>query len=259
MVRSGNVAVFLQARIGSTRLPSKALFDLAGKTALARAMIRLKKIKADNYVVLTDRDSYSMLEKETRKYGFDIMEGPADDVLKRFALAVEKYSPVTFIRATGDNPLVFYNQGQYILSDHIAKNADHSWLTGMPLGAGVEIVKSEKLLEADKNAADPYEREHVTPYLYRRPSLFRLNHPEADIASIYPQGRITMDTMNDYLYIKKIFESDDISAAKNMTQNVTESLTQGLTESLTQNLTENTEKLINWLKKNPHPDNKIQS
>jgi hypothetical protein len=68
-----------------------------------------------------------------------------------------------------------------------------------------------------------------------------------------------MDTMNDYLYIKKIFESDDISAAKNMTQNVTESLTQGLTESLTQNLTENTEKLINWLKKNPHPDNKIQS
>ncbi len=239
MVRSGNVAVFLQARIGSTRLPSKALFDLNGITALGRAMIRLKRIKADNYVVLTDRDSFAILEKETQKYGFEIMEGPADDVLKRFALAVEKYSPLNFVRATGDNPLVFYRQAQFILSEHIEKNADHSWFTGMPLGAGVEIVKSEKLLEAEKNATDPYEREHVTPYLYRRPSLYKLNHPEADIRSIYPDGRITMDTMNDYLYIKRIFEIDNITG--------------------TDCLTESTERLIDWLKKNPHPDSNRKS
>ncbi|MCP5514813.1 MAG: acylneuraminate cytidylyltransferase [Spirochaetales bacterium] len=239
MVRSGNVAVFLQARIGSTRLPSKALFDLNGITAIGRAMIRLKRIKADNYVVLTDRDSYAILEKETQKYGFEIMEGPADDVLKRFALAIIKYSPVTFVRATGDNPLVFYRQAQFILSEHIEKNADHSWFTGMPLGAGVEIVKSEKLLEAEKNASDPYEREHVTPYLYRRPSLYNLNHPEADISSTYPEGRITMDTMNDYLYLKRIFEIDNIIG--------------------TDCLTESTERLIDWLKKNPHPDSNKKS
>ena len=232
MGRSGRVAVFLQARIGSTRLPSKALFTLAGKTAVGSAMQRLKRIPADCHVLLTDSRSIVSLEKETLKYGFDIMEGPADDVLKRFASAVRRYNVETLIRATGDNPLVFFRQAEFILNDHVKKNADHSWLTGMPLGAGVEIVKAEKLLEADSNSADPYEREHVTPYIYNRPGLFALNHLKAGAEALYPDGRITMDTMNDYLYLKRLFEENQAAEMS-------------------------TEELIKWLRDNPHPDNKI--
>ena len=37
-----NVAVILQARSGSTRLPGKAMLDIDGQTILARCLLRLR-------------------------------------------------------------------------------------------------------------------------------------------------------------------------------------------------------------------------
>jgi len=233
MVRSGKIAVFLQARIGSTRLPSKTLLQLGGVSTVSNAMARLKKIKADHHVLLTDKESFKALEKEALQCGFEIMEGPAEDVIKRFTIAIEKYDPYTFIRATADNPLVFYKEAELILEKHIEKNADHSWFMEMPLGAGVEIVKAEKLLEAESLTSDPYDREHVTPYLYKNSKKYLLNHLKAPEEICYPEGRITLDTLTDYDYLKKIF---DINF---------------------QDIRKDSVKLVKWLKQNPHPDVKI--
>ena len=233
MVRSGKIAVFLQARIGSTRLPSKTLMQLGSMSAVSNAMTRLKKINADYHVLLTDRESLETLEKEASKCSFDIMEGPGDDVLKRFTIAIEKYKPHTFIRATADNPLVFYKEAQFILEKHLEKNADHSWLLGMPLGAGIEVVKAEKLLEAESLARDLYDREHVTPYLYKNSEKYLLNHLKAPEEVCYHEGRITMDTLTDYYYLKKIFDTKF------------------------PDITKDSIKLVKWLKKNPHPNLKV--
>jgi len=230
MVRSGKIAVFLQARIGSTRLPSKTIFQLGSMSVVSNAMTRLKKIDADFHVLLTDRKSFATLEKEALQCGFDIMEGPAEDVLKRFTIAIEKYKPHTFIRATADNPLVFYKEAALILEKHLEKNADHSWFTGMPLGAGVEIVKAEKLLEAERLTNNLYDREHVTPYLYKNSDKYMLNHLKAPEEVCYPEGRITIDTLSDYNYIKKIFDTESPDIIK---------------DSI---------KLVAWLKQNPHPE-----
>lgn len=231
MDRSGKIAVFLQARIGSTRLPSKALFPLGESSAVGNAMQRLKKIDADYYVLLTDNASFTLLEKEAALYGFDIMEGPADNVLARFALAVKKYKPHTFIRATGDNPLVFEKYASLILKNHLEKDADHSWFEGMPLGAGVEVVKAQVLLDAEKFASSDYEKEHVTPYIYREESQFKLNHIKCPQEIYYPEGRITMDTASDYAYLQKIFNTKF------------------------PDIIHNNINLVSWLKKNPYPDN----
>jgi spore coat polysaccharide biosynthesis protein SpsF len=230
MVRSGKVAVFLQARVGSTRLPSKTLLQLGSMSTVSNAMARLKNINADNHVLLTDKESFDVLEKEALQCGFEIMAGPAEDVLKRFTLAIEKYKPHTFIRATADNPLVFYKEAELILEKHLEKNADHSWFLGMPLGAGVEIVKAEKLLEAENLTTEKYDREHVTPYLYKNSAKYMLNHLNAPKEICYANGRITLDTFNDYHYLKKIFETKF------------------------PDITKESAKLVKWLKQNPHPD-----
>ncbi|MCL2792678.1 MAG: acylneuraminate cytidylyltransferase [Spirochaetaceae bacterium] len=229
MVRSGKIAVFLQARIGSARLPSKTLLQLGNMTTVSNAMVRLKKINADYHVLLTDKESITALEKEALQCGFDIMEGPGEDVLKRFTNAIEKYNPHTFIRATADNPLVFYKEASLILEKHLEKNADHSWFLGMPLGAGVEIVKAEKLLEAERLTNDPYDREHVTPYIYKNSAKYMLNHLKAPEEICYHLGRITIDTLTDYNYLQKIF-------------------------CLQPDFINDTVKLVEWLKQNPHPD-----
>ncbi|MCL2294530.1 MAG: acylneuraminate cytidylyltransferase [Spirochaetes bacterium] len=235
MGRSGKIAVFLQARIASTRLPQKTLLQLGSMSIVSNAMRRLKKINANFHVLLTDNESFEALKKEAMQCNFDIMEGPGDDVLKRFTLAIEKYQPHTFIRATADNPLVFYKEAALILERHIEANADHSIFTGMPLGAGVEIVKAEKLLEAESLTKNSYDREHVTPYLYKNSAKYLLNHLKAPDSAWYPEGRITLDTLADYDYLKKIFTESNADNASSS------------------NITKESAELIKWLKQNPHP------
>ncbi|MDT9047104.1 hypothetical protein RSW36_28705, partial [Escherichia coli] len=42
-----------------------------------------------------------------------------------------------------------------------------------PVGLDVEVVTALALATAAREATDPYEREHVMPFLYRRPQRFR--------------------------------------------------------------------------------------
>jgi spore coat polysaccharide biosynthesis protein SpsF len=48
------VGVFLQARLGSTRLPRKALLPLAGVTVLQLAMRALARVEAGVHALLTE-------------------------------------------------------------------------------------------------------------------------------------------------------------------------------------------------------------
>jgi len=231
MERSRRIAVFLQVRINSTRLPGKAVKNIYEDITVAgSAMIQLKKIKADCHVLLTDQNSSAVLKKEIDRYGFELFIGDENNVLNRFTSAARFYNADTVIRATGDNPFVFYEKAQRILDLHIENRADHSIFTGMPIGSGVEVVESEALYQAEKNTRSPYDIEHVTPYVYNHPELFRLYHIKSEEDAFYPEGRITIDTENDYLYMKK-----------------------AASELKFENACINT-KLINWLKINPHPD-----
>ena len=231
MERSRRIAVFLQVRINSTRLPGKAVKHIYKEiTAAGCAMMQLKKVKADFHVLLTDEKSSRILKKEADLYGFDLFAGDEKNVLNRFTSAAHFYKADTLIRATGDNPFVFYEKAEKILALHIKRRADHSIFTGMPLGAGVEVVEADALYSAESSINSSYDREHVTPYIYNHPEIFILNHIQSEADAFYPEGRITMDTENDYKYLCKAAEE---LTAENACRH---------------------EKLIEWLKSNPHPD-----
>ena len=198
-------AVFLQARIDSTRLPGKALLPLAGRTVIDHVMEALREIRADIHVLLTDGDSLESLAPHAASCGFEIFEGPKDDVLSRYAGAVSRYGARYVIRATGDNPLVSPSLATAILAEHIGGGFDYSGYAGAPLGTGVEVVTASVLLEAAAEAAEPYEREHVTPYIYRRPEAFAVHRPAAPKQFYLPDARVTLDTEKDYTFIREIF------------------------------------------------------
>ncbi len=204
---SSSTAVFLQARLGSSRLPGKALMKICGRTVVGLAMDALRQINADSHVLLTEPGSFEQLKPEAEKYGFSIFAGPEDDVLLRFRQAADRYRPDTIIRATGDNPLVDSETALLLLEDHISADADYSGFDGPPLGTGVEVIKTAALMKAAEEAEDPYEHEHVCPYLYRNPSLFRINRHSAPKEFCLPDRHVTIDTIEDFHYISKIFES----------------------------------------------------
>ncbi len=197
--------VFLQVRIDSSRLPGKALLPLSGKTVIEHAMLSLKKVDAGMYALLTDRASSRLLSPLSEKCGFVLFTGDKLDVLKRYADAAVYFNVDTIVRATGDNPLVSGVLADRITEIHCVNQADFSCYTGLPLGTGVEVVKTEALLYAARTAKDPFEREHVNPYLYRRESQFSINRVPVPEEFRFPQGRVTLDTEDDYLYLQLLF------------------------------------------------------
>jgi spore coat polysaccharide biosynthesis protein SpsF len=167
----------------------------------------LKLIPAHVWVLLTDEESKPALEPLAAECGFDVFCGPKDDVLLRYALAAERYRSDIVIRATGDNPLVSGELAASLLEMHRDKGADFSGFLGPPLGTGVEIIQTSALLTAREEAADPYEREHVSPFIYRRPDRFLVYRPQAPSETRFPAARVTLDTAEDYQCLQTIFDS----------------------------------------------------
>ena len=199
------MGVFLQARLGSTRLPRKALLPLAGTTVLQLAMRALASVEAGVHALLTEPASASDFAGLAREEGFELFVGSEQDVLDRFCGAAARFGVRRVVRATGDNPLVCPAQVRSLLELHEAQGWQLSHYLGPPLGTGVEVVEAAALAEAGEEAKDPYEREHVTPYLYRHPDRFRVGEPGCPAGWHFPETRLTLDTAEDYELLRALF------------------------------------------------------
>jgi len=199
------LALVLQARMDSTRLPGKSLLPLGGEPLVFRVMEALSRIPADVRILACPEDSVSSFKNPAEKAGFRLLAGPKEDVLSRFCLAIRGFGISRLIRATGDNPFVFTDAAIAINTEAEALNADYSGYSGLPLGAGVESVDTAALLRAEAEAVSPYEREHVCPYLYGNPQAFRLHRPLAPPRWRDDAIRLTVDTEEDYCRAKELY------------------------------------------------------
>jgi len=191
-------ALVLQARIDSTRLHGKSLLPLNGKHLIFRVMEALGAISVGAKVLACPEDCVSAFSQLAVEAGFLLVAGSKEDVLARYCLAIRRTGADRIIRATGDNPFVFVDAASAINDEAIELNADYAAYLDLPYGAGVESVSSEALLRAEKEAKDPAEREHVCPYLYNHPEIFRLHRPPAPSVWRAPEIRLTVDTHDDY-------------------------------------------------------------
>lgn len=205
------LGLVVQARLGSTRLARKALLPLGGLTMADQVLRRLILVPAEVYVLATDEASAPELEPVALRNGFELLVGPAEDVLARYCLAIRRFGLQRLVRATGDNPLVAHELASLLLERAARAEAagsapsDYAAYRGLPLGMGVELVRAEALLRAEAEAREVPEREHVCPYLYGHPELFRLDRPEAPSPWLLPEARVTVDTAADYEAVLKIY------------------------------------------------------
>jgi spore coat polysaccharide biosynthesis protein SpsF len=199
-------ALVLQARLDSSRLNEKALLPLGDKPIVFRVMEALVFLPCEKKILACPEDSVSAFAPLAKEAGFVLLPGPEEDVLARYCLAIRKSGADRVIRATADNPFVFIDAAEAIESEAAALGADYAGYFGLPYGAGVESVASEALLRAEREAKAPDEREHVCPYLYKHPELFRLHRPFAPRRWQGPDCRITVDTKEDYDRASLLYE-----------------------------------------------------
>lgn len=199
-----NRTVIVQCRLSSTRLPGKALKELYGKPVLAYVLESMHKVKADNYFVATDEASYEQLLPVCKEYGFECFAGSLEDVLGRFVALLDTLKTKTVIRATADNPFLFYEAAEESAGLFEEKNSgkghcDYLTYSGLPHGSGVEVFSADSLKKAATETTDPYDHEHVGPALYNHKDRYVCEFVEAPRRYKYPELRTTIDTQSDFL------------------------------------------------------------
>lgn len=194
--------VIVQCRLSSTRLPRKALLNLGGKTVLEWCLSAMKKISADKYYLATDLESQAELAPYAKKCGFKIYAGSKNDVLKRFCDVINLTEADIVLRATADNPFLFYEAAQKLLDDFIEKNKiskiDYLTYKNLPHGSGVEVFNAHSLLEAAELTNSEYDHEHVGPALYNHTDKFNCLFINPEKKFINSKLRTTIDTSFDY-------------------------------------------------------------
>lgn len=201
----------LQARTSSTRLPGKVLRALCGAPMLQRQIERVRRAqRIGTLVVATSVDpSDDPIESLCAAIGVACHRGPLDDVLGRFAGALAAFGTTDHVvRLTGDCPLADWDVIDATIDRHLQSGADYTSNTlelTFPKGQDVEVMKAQHLADAAREAVDPYEREHVTPFLYRRPERFRLAN--FDRTPPLPDLRWTVDTPEDFAFVTRVYEA----------------------------------------------------
>lgn len=201
-LKKKRVVLIVQCRLSSTRLPKKALLPLGSKTVLEWVLASMKKVPADKYYLAVDTDSAEELEPIAKKCGFQFFAGSKDDVLDRFCKVIELSKADVVIRATADNPFLFYEAAEDLLSEYkdrsTSSKIDYITWAGLPHGSGVELFNAHSLLKAAQETDLPYDHEHVGPALYNHKDLYQCLFIRAPRKYYNPDLRTTIDLPSDY-------------------------------------------------------------
>ncbi len=197
--------LILQARMGSTRLPGKALRLMAGRPMLWYAVETLRHAPAVDRLVMAIPDGRpdDELAGRAAEWGIECVRGPEADVLARFHLAARAFPDDVYLRATGDNPLPDRENPGRTLRVLIAGGFDYACETGMPLGSVVEAFSRAALEKAQREATRADDREHVTLCM-KRGGGFRAAFPPCPEDRRWPELRLTVDTAADFERAEKI-------------------------------------------------------
>jgi spore coat polysaccharide biosynthesis protein SpsF len=203
----------IQARLSSSRLPGKVLMSLGPVTMLAAVVTRLRRARSiDEIVIATSVEpTDEPLVDEAARLGVRAYRGSLHDVLGRFVGAARHAEADVVVRITADCPLIdphvvdravdTFCASLSTLSpcDYLSNTLQRSF----PRGLDTEVMTHVALLRAHAEATEPFQREHVTPYLYAEGAPFRVCHLVASHA--LSMHRWTVDTPADFGFMCAIF------------------------------------------------------
>lgn len=205
-----NVVAIIQARMGSTRLPGKILKDIAGETMLARVVNRVRRARLIDEILVatTDRPADDAVVEECGRCSVAVSRGDQDDVLDRYFRAAQLAKAEVVVRITSDCPLIDPEISDKTVAAFLQAQPDYASnriIQTYPRGLDTEVMTFDALARAWQQARKPYERTHVTPYLYEHPAEFRLLSVTGD--EDHSGHRWTVDTPEDLEFVRAVYAS----------------------------------------------------
>jgi len=214
------VDLIIQARIGSTRLPGKSMFDLAGAPMVGRIIERVKRCKHISEIILAtpETSENDKLSELAEKYGVSSFRGSEADLVDRYYRCALKHESQVVLRLPGDNPVSEPQEIDRLVEFHLREGGDFSSnitnfkSNGYPDGIGIEAIDIRALKNVWLSEKNELKREHVasnfidyaTSKVASEEYLVKtLSCPE-DIRR--PDLVLDVNTLSEYLYIKKMYD-----------------------------------------------------
>ena len=207
------IVASIEARMNSSRLPGKVLFDLCGKPVLLHIYERLKKsIYIDAVVIATSTDkSDDVISEFALSNNMSCYRGSEEDVLERLLHAHDYMGSNIVVEITGDSPLIDVGVVDETIKLYLDNNVDYvsnTLVRSYPIGVRSQVFSIDLLRECENLANSKSDREHVTTFICKNEDKrYNLLNLKASKNLDYPKMRLTLDYPEDYQVIKKVYEN----------------------------------------------------
>lgn len=196
----------------SSRLPGKVLMEFCDKPNLQHIIERLKRSKyLDEVVVaITVNKEDNPIVELCESIGCKYYRGSEDDVLLRVLEASKSVNAEIIVEITGDCPVIDWRHVDKLLEKFFLGKYDYASNAiqrTFPRGFDIDIFPVAVLDEVNVITKSPVDHEHVSLYIYTNPEKYKLFNWEADEEMKHPEFEITLDTKEDYEFIKVIYEN----------------------------------------------------
>ena len=207
------IGALIPIRLASERLPGKALKDVCGRPVVHHLLDRVVASRhignpRDVVVCTTTEASDDPLVPVVEGYGCSIFRGSVDDLIRRFADAIERFGFDAVIQADGDDPLSATEYMDLTMQRLLAdRSLDIVTARGLPLG----IATKSFTRAAVKKVLASYKTErNDTGFIYFFTKSGICKHAEIDPVApehVQNEARITLDYDVDLATFRRIFEA----------------------------------------------------
>lgn len=182
---------------------------LAGRTVLEHVLSRLKNARsAQTICIATTTERHDdPLEEIADRMQVAVYRGSESDVLGRYQGAAAMINADVIVRVTSDCPLIDYSVVERLIALREESAADYA-SNGLdkidwPHGLDCEVFTRNMLENAVASTNDPYDHEHVTPWI-RTQGAASLRHLPGPGRPASDQ-RWVLDYPEDYAFLKRLF------------------------------------------------------
>jgi spore coat polysaccharide biosynthesis protein SpsF len=205
-----HVVAIIQARMSSSRLRGKVMKPILNKPILWHVVNRtsIAQYVHKTVVATSINQPDDVIVQFCQGNNIPVYRGSENDVLDRYYQCAKEYDAENILRITADCPLTdpqiidhvieAFFSGDY---DYVTNSLEYSY----PEGFDLEVASFEAFQQAWRLSTLPSEREHVTEYIKKHPTEFKIKNVYAE--KRYPIYKCSIDYQEDYEFVKQIFES----------------------------------------------------
>lgn len=200
------IAAIIACRVDSARLFAKPL-QLVGKYRILQLVLnQLKKSKLINDIVLaiSENPGNEIFINFAKEQKVKFILGDDTDVLKRLIDAAKYVNADIVFRLTPENPYIAWEEIDPVIKDHLSGNFDFSFVDGIPLGSGFEIINIQALEISHKLGGPKHRSELCSLYINEHQKKFKINRYKPEKALQRPELRLTVDTPEDLMVARII-------------------------------------------------------